>query len=229
MHPKSSHASRSAFTLLELVIAVTIMAILAAAAVPAVSTVLGYQMRKSTREELSVLSQACGEYFRDTSTFPTSLAALSVDPTVAGWAGPYLPGELIDPISGLSSYEVDAWSRSYRLTTSGDVLTTASAGDDAVFGSDDDISIELNVTWIRREVTLERLKVINQAIVLYNGVYQITQPLSANYASIYSTLVTNGFLPASTDFQVDAWGDAFVPDPVGVTPVVRVGSSNLGS
>jgi prepilin-type N-terminal cleavage/methylation domain-containing protein len=247
MNPRirSHRNSRRGISLLEMAIAVTILAILAAAAVPVTTTVLGYHMRKAKRDELSEISQACGEYFRDTLSFPTSVDQLLRDPNggrsasatsnpssaetmrVPGWAGPYLLSSSVDPISKLDAWEVDAWSRSYKISRSGDVLTIASAGDDAIFGSTDDLSIELDVTWIRRDVTLEFLRVINQAIVIYNGQYQMTAPLPANYAGVYSTLVNKGLLPASSGYQADAWGDPFVEDPIGRTPVVRVQSLHV--
>ncbi len=237
--------SRRGFTLLELSIAVTILAILAAAAVPVTATVLDYRLRKSTRDELSQISEASGEYFRDTLAFPTAVDQLLRDPNgghaatvpsnpsvsassrVQGWSGPYLASISVDSNSKLDDWEVDAWSRPYKFSRVGDVLTISSAGEDAVFGSTDDLSIELEVTWIRREVTLEVLRVINQAIVLYNGQYQMTAPLPANYSSVYSTLVGKGLLPASSDYQTDAWGDPFVEDPIGRTPVVRVQSLRI--
>lgn len=234
-HTHGRRATSAGFTLLEMIIAVTIMAVLAAAAIPVTSTVVAYHMRKATRAELSVLSEACGEYFRDTGRLPATIADL-IDPLpgnapparAAGWAGPYLPGETVDPISQLSGYEVDAWSRAYVLRANGDLLALQSAGDDAVPGNEDDLTIELNVTWIRREETLERLRVVNQAIVLYNGQYQLTNPLPADYTAINQKLVSKGFLPSSTDYLTDAWGDAFVEDPRGSVPVVRVQSTHVG-
>ncbi|HVS19976.1 MAG TPA: prepilin-type N-terminal cleavage/methylation domain-containing protein, partial [Planctomycetota bacterium] len=189
-HAPSSHG----FTLLELIVAVAILAILAGAAIPVTAKVLTHKARQATRDELSQLGQAASECFRDTGVLPAGIADLIVDPGLAGWSGPYLPGVVTDQLSGASGYQVDAWSRPYDYATSGDTITLTSAAEDADFGSADDLVLEIDVTWIRREKTLEQLRVLNQAIVLYNGQYQSSDPLPANWTLALNKLATRGFL-----------------------------------
>jgi hypothetical protein len=150
-----------------------------------------------------------------------------VKPIYAGWAGPYLPGVVTDQITQLTGYQVDAWSRQYKLQVNGDVLTITSAGEDAAFGDPQDISIQLNVAWIRREKTLDTLKLINQAIALYNGQYQATVPLSTSWSAALDQLIAKSFLPQRIGFEFDGWAKAFVADPVGKSPLVRVTSTAL--
>jgi len=134
-----------------------------------------------------------------------------------------------DQLTGLSGYQVDAWSRPYSMSALGDVLTIQSMGEDARLGTNADITIDLDVTYIRREKTLSRLKVINQAVLQYNAQWMATDPLPANYAVAYSKLVSRGYLPNSTDYQVDGWGVAYVEKPAGSTPVVEITSTSIES
>ncbi|MEW6071878.1 MAG: prepilin-type N-terminal cleavage/methylation domain-containing protein [Planctomycetota bacterium] len=226
----STCSRRRGFTLLELVIVVALLAILAGSAVPVASMIFNSKATRSTREVLDDLSVACAEYFRDTFALPASPLDLHVNPGVAGWSGPYMLTAASDPITGISDSAVDAWARPFQLTavgTSG--LLIESAGVEGAFGDDTDIEVLLDVTPIRREVTLDELETINQAITLYNGVYLPDTPLSTSYDQILSRLVVTGFLPAGNDLSTDGWGDAYVPVPAGVVPVVEVGSIHLSA
>ena len=222
--------SRAGFSLIEMILVVTIMVIMVGVAVPVTSKVLAYKARLATTEELGQLSSAAVDHFYDTWALPTSADDLLVDPgSVPGWSGPYLPGVVADRLTGQSGYQVDAWSRPYDFLISGDVLTITSQGADAQVGSADDVEVNVDVTPIRREETLRRLLTINQAITIFNGINLPGRPLPPNYVTIQAMLVGDGLLPSTATYSVDGWGDAFVPDPPGISPVVRVGSSNLGS
>ncbi len=230
MKPKPTQderARQTGFSMLEMIVVIAIMAVIAGAAVPVTSKVLTYQARKATRGELQLLSGASGEFFRDTRTLPTDLEELLVDPGTSGWSGPYLPGVVTDQITGLTGYQVDAWSRPYELTIVGDVLTIASMGADATLGTGEDIEIDLDVTYIRRQATLDQLATINQAITLYNGQYQASDPLPSSWTTALGKLVNRGFLPAASGYDVDWWGTAFAETPKGKMPVVKVESANI--
>ena len=224
---RTGRSARAGFSLIEMVVVIAIMAIVAGAAVPVTSKVLTYQARKATRGELQLLSDAASEFFRDTRRLPTDLEQLLVDPGDAGWSGPYLPGVVTDQITGLTGYQVDAWSRPYQLQANGDVLTLTSMGEDATAGTPVDLEIDLSVAWIRREITLERLETINQSITQYNGQYLATDPLPADWPQALGKLVNRGFLPAAAGYDVDGWEAAFVEVPQGRLPVVKVESANL--
>jgi prepilin-type N-terminal cleavage/methylation domain-containing protein len=221
---------RRGFTLLELIIAVSILTVLVGAAVPVTSKVLTHRARKATTEQIHHLSIAAGAFFRDVGRLPDNIRELLIDPGSAsapGWSGPYLPGVVADQLTGLTGYEVDAWSRTYRMQSSQSRLVIQSRGEDSVWNSGDDILIELDVTPIRRELTLERLRILNHAVALYNQLYQVTEPLPANYPVVYRALVSRGLLPQDDDFLYDGWGQTFVADPPGQAPVVRLTSRSF--
>ena len=223
-----NRTARAGFSLMELVIAVTIMSVLAAVAVPVAGTVLDQGRRQATMEEMQDLVAAAEAAFVDTLTLPADLEDLAVDPGDDGWTGPYLVGTFDDHVTGLAGYGLDAWSRAYRLDVAGDVWTLTSDGPDGKKATDDDLVLELDATRLRRAETLDRLATINQAILAYNGEHHEDAPLPTGIAGIRSSLVTRGFLPDHGRYGVDAWGDDLVEDPVGGTPVVRVTSVHLG-
>ena len=229
-HPRTAaNRPRRGFSLIELIVAIAIMAMLAGAAVPITSKVLTSKARGATRTELGHLSEASGEFFRDLRRLPTDISELLVSTGDAAWSGPYLPGVVTDQLTGLTGYQVDAWSRVYQVAVAGNVMTITSAGEDGIPGTARDLEIQLDVTPIRREETLRQLAILNQAVILYNAQYQSTSPLPASWPSALAALVSRGFLPSAAGYDVDWWGDAFVEDPAGVSPVVRVRSVNVSS
>jgi hypothetical protein len=135
-----------------------------------------------------------------------------------------------DPWSGATDVSMDAWARPYRVDAlAASVLSIESAGEDGTFGDENDIEHQLNVTPIRRAKALDRLETINQAITQYNGAHLPDEPLPLGYDALVTKLVTSGFLPSTSSFLVDGWGDPFVPSPEGKSPVVAVTSSHLES
>lgn len=220
---------RRAFTLLEIIVVVAILSLMAGAAVPVANKMLQSQLRKATRAELERLGDAALEYFRDTNNAPRAISDFEVDPhrpDAKGWSGPYLSGAVPDPRTGRSNYEVDAWSRDYVLER-GARLSIGSLGPDGLPGGVDDIAITVDFTPIRRERTLDRLRIINQAVFLYNGQFQTTAPLPADYAAALSLLVRRGLLPEGAEYRKDAWGVELVADPEGRAPLVRVKSKSM--
>lgn len=219
---------RRGFTLLELIVAIAILAILAAAATPVATKALNSAARKATRSEIELLAAAAQEYFRDTGTLPASVSALESNPGVSGWSGPYFTGAVPDAATGTSAWAVDGWSRPYTFTSAA-TLTIRSAGADATPGTADDIAVVVDFNPVRRELTLHELATINQAITSYNAAFGLTAPLSTNWSTARSSLVSAGLLPNDLGYAADAWGDTYVVDPPSATPVVRVRSSNVGT
>lgn len=218
---------KSGFTLLELLIVMSLIAMLAGVIVPATGSMIRSKGRRVTAEELSLLSDAVTDFYRDTRTFPSGALDL-LGSSVAGWSGPYLYGTVDDPWSGQSGYAVDGFGNPYRFSASGLVCTLASDGPDRVSGTADDISVALNVTPILRELTLVELDAINTAIGQYNSVHLATSPLSGNYAAALSVLESQGFLPLGGGYETDEWGDAYVGEPLGASPMTAAASVNIG-
>lgn len=225
---RRTHAAAGGFSLLELILVVSLIAILAGALTPSIGALMRSQSRTATLEEMGLLSEGVVAYYADTGQFPGDVVDLMGD-SVAGWSGPYLHGSVDDPWSGASGYAVDAFGNAYRLTTNGFTLTITSDGADRAAATADDLTLDVSVVPVLRKETLEELATINAAIVQYNAVNLATNPLPANWASARGMLESNGFLPVGGGFENDAWGDVYQADPAGVSPLARVRSVNVGS
>lgn len=219
-------ASRAGFSLLELIVVLSLMALMTGAIAPSVSTMVRSKARRATLEQLETLAAGSFAHFQDTGTLPASAANLLAG-TATGWTGPYVSTSGNDTISGGSTALVDAWSRPWQFSSVGDVLTITSGGVDGAFGGPDDLAVQVDVTAVRRSWTYERLGIVNTAIAAYNGLYLATSPLPANWTGIEAQLVATGFLPPGGTFSEDGFGANWVPDPAGVSPVMRVTSSSL--
>ncbi len=126
-----------AFTLIELLLVMVILAVLAAVAVPLYMHRAADSRRKATIAEISHIKTALATFEIDNSRFPTTaegLDALVVAPPDLDrtWGGPYL--EMVP---------LDKWGHPYVYTSPGNVDTTSfdlvSAGDDGVMGTEDDL------------------------------------------------------------------------------------------
>jgi general secretion pathway protein G len=226
MRALRSGRSRSGFTLLEMIVVLSLMAILTGVLAPSATALINSKARRVTQGELEELGRAALEHFRDVRSLPNN-AGLLLASTAPGWTGPYLTGTLDDSISGGNGYLVDAWSRPYAFQVVGDRLTLRSNGKDGTAGNADDLSLTVDATPLRREETLRRMAIINQAILQYNAAFLVTTPLPANWTTIHARLVSTGYLPTGAGLDLDGWGAPFVPNPAGSMPVVQITSSSL--
>ena len=219
-------SSLAGFSLLELIVVMTVISMMVGVSIPMASTMLRSKARAKAYDELEVLGAGALEYFRDTLEIPDEVNDLLVDSGADGWAGPYLTGTLDDRRTGVSGYRVDPWSKDYDWDVSGDELTLKSAGSDGTFGTSKDIELVVDMTPVRREKTIRQLDQLRIAINAYNSLYLATDPLPANWATILSKLTSAGLIPVGSGLEVDAWGDDFLPDP-NASPVLNVTSSHL--
>jgi len=105
---------RAGFTLLEIIIAVAIIAIMAGALTPLVYRQLESAREDGTRKELDALGRL--------PTETEGLVALAIDPGVGNWDGPYVGGRQADPATELGE---DAWHNAYLYDVN---PTTSPAG-----------------------------------------------------------------------------------------------------
>ncbi len=103
----------SGFTLIEVIVAVAIVAVLAGAITPLVFRELMQAREEATLRELNALSAGLAAFYQDTGRLPAEsegLAALVSDPGVHGWQGPYVGGGRGDPVAEATT---DAFGRAY--------------------------------------------------------------------------------------------------------------------
>ena len=126
---------RNGFTLVELLVVVTILAILFASVVPRLTGRADQARRARAESDIASISLALDLFETDTGKYPETLDALRVAPStdVENWHGPYLKQEPVDP-----------WKHPYRYVFPGthnnqdyDLL---SPGSDGAEGTADDIA-----------------------------------------------------------------------------------------
>jgi general secretion pathway protein G len=113
-------AQRRAFTLIEILVVIAVIAILASLVAPNVFQHVGTARSTTARSQLEMLATALDAYRLDTGRYPTSaqgLAALETLPSIdppSTWRGPYLRRAL----------PADPWGNPYVYLAPGDVNPT---------------------------------------------------------------------------------------------------------
>ncbi len=124
---------RGGFTLLEVIIAVAIVAIIAGAITPLAFRELMAAREDATRLELKTVSDALLAFYEDTGRFPSEaegLGALLADPGAAGWQGPYVDPKAGNPLAELTT---DSFNRTYLYDLA--PLTVAAGAADLIVAS----------------------------------------------------------------------------------------------
>lgn len=222
---------RTGFTLLEIVVAVSIMVLLAGFAVPLSSTLIRAAKEDATRSRLQTIASASYAHFEDTLVFPTALVDLTKQNGQSGWAGPYVTSSYIASSSAASKYDLDAFENTLSFgAKTASTLEVVSPGADHKLGSTDDLKIVVNVLPAMRAYTQDRLDAFNAAIIAYNRNRTTGMPtLSSNVQIAFSTLVSSGYLPNDSSLYKDAWKATFLADPPNANPLVLVKSANMSS
>ncbi len=129
-HPMSKKARTSGFTLVEVLVVVTIIGMLATVTTLAVVRHMDKAREASTRETIRVLKAALNIYYIDTGRYPAMLNGLLQDDGLQGWKGPYIEKEA-----------QDGWGQPFRYATpAADTYEIRSAGKDDRFDTDDDVT-----------------------------------------------------------------------------------------
>lgn len=224
----STGPDRNGFTFIELVIVLSIMTILVSITIPLVSKQVARQKIKSQKTDMNLIGESIEVFFNDTLAFPSGMADLLTDSgSFVQWAGPYYDTSLgASLFGGDASPEDDAWGNQYTFSVlSASSLRVSSPGPDQTANTGDDISVTVDVSFLRRFTTLDELDRINEAILEYNKVYLPGTPLPVNWTAILNTLISEGYLQSEGGaYATDGWGNPYEPVPASATPVVRVRS-----
>jgi len=170
------------FTLIEMVVAVSLITLLVGIAVPVVGASLRITEENTTRERMEALAEGIRNFYEDTETFPATLSDLvSISGSISGWAGPYV-NQGFDDAKGNIFYDswrnliqyIDVDAATKRLRSRG--LNATDEG-----GGGDDIDLDVDATALLRKKNQKLLDEINAAITTYNVTLRITNlpPMAA--------------------------------------------------
>jgi len=135
--------TRGGFTLIEILVVVTVLAVLAALVGPSVFRHLGTAKDAAARSQMEMLGAALDAYRLDNGRYPTTAQGLeslrtapTAEPLPRNWQGPYLR----------KAVPLDPWGNPYSYTSPGehnpegyDLLTYGADGEPGGEGEDADI------------------------------------------------------------------------------------------
>jgi len=130
--------SEAGFTLVEMLVVITIIGLIMALVGPRVLTYLSDSKAKAAKIQIESFSSALDLYFLDLGRYPTSnegLAALTQSNNAQGWNGPYLRGGVVPS---------DPWGHGYVYRSPGgrapfEIISLGSDGQEGGSGTAADI------------------------------------------------------------------------------------------
>jgi general secretion pathway protein G len=131
--------SQAGFTLVEILVVITIIGLIMALVGPRVLNYLGESKVKAAKIQIESFSSALDLYFLDLGRYPSSnegLAALTRGNNAPGWNGPYLRGGVVPS---------DPWGHGYVYRSPGgrapyDIISLGSDGQEGGNGTAADIA-----------------------------------------------------------------------------------------
>ncbi len=234
IHPrKTGEASKnktSGFTLLEVVISLTIFTLLVGVIVPVVDTYIRPKRNNQTRDEMKDLSAAIVRFYKDVDAIPEALADLETKPDWAsGWAGPYLATNFEEFGSVQNDFGSDEWLQPYTYETTADSFSLTSPGENRIAegGNGDDIVLSGYLGVVNRDVTRKEMREIAIAIENFNRISLPGSPLSNSHPVLLGQLQDAGFLPSdtatTTRLSKDQWGNSYFTAVVPTMEVFSLG------
>ena len=118
---KGARCCVRSFSLIEIVVAVSIMALCAGIATPFVINHVKTGYKNKTKAELGVLSNAVESFYLDTRGYPKSLKELLVTNGTPKWNGPYLKQRTLPK---------DGWNNDYVYELKNGTFVIISYGED---------------------------------------------------------------------------------------------------
>jgi prepilin-type N-terminal cleavage/methylation domain-containing protein len=211
------------FTLLELVVAVALLALLSGAIALALAPRQGLLRGERTRGRFDRIEAAIRAFVEDTGALPQDLAALAVSGGVEGWDGPYLVDEFDQaPPSVAASFRQDGYGRDLAYAVVHPFRATLrSAGANGSPEDADDFVRTIDAIPELRAETVRRLRVLNAVSGKYAA--DFAPAITGSFPALRSALIEAQYLNDDPRYATDAFGEAFrvtAVDP----PAIRVTS-----
>ena len=136
---RRSQRGQAGFTLVEILVVITIIGLIMALVGPRVLNYLGESKAKAAKIQIESFSSALDLYYLDLGRYPNSnegLAALTRSNNAAGWNGPYLRGGVVPN---------DPWGHAYVYRSPGErspfeIISLGSDGQEGGSGTAADIA-----------------------------------------------------------------------------------------
>jgi general secretion pathway protein G len=137
---RAARQAERGFTLVEILVVITIIALIMGLVGPRVLNYLGEAKTKTAKIQIESLSSALDLYFLDTGQYPSSSEGLNalVQPSGsrASWNGPYLKGQMVPS---------DPWGRPYVYRFPGqhgtyDIVSYGADGQEGGTGAASDVT-----------------------------------------------------------------------------------------
>jgi general secretion pathway protein G len=126
---------RKGFTLVEMLVVMVIISLIAALVGPRLFPKLGKGKQSAAKAQIELLGQGLDHFRLDTGRYPTTqegLQALTVNPGIEKWDGPYLKKEVpVDPWGKPYHYEFPGMHGDYNLFSYGRDDAPGGEGEDA--------------------------------------------------------------------------------------------------
>lgn len=201
--------NKHGFTLLEIVIALAVVALLAGAVTPLAFKEIQRAKEEATLKELDAIRAGLEEFFADTGRFPLEaegLAALANDPGLAGWSGPYVGGGSRSPALEVAT---DAFGSAY-LYDLAPVTVPAGAADALVASAGPDQLMTFGTvggTWTLAAAGDDLLAVVSAGSLNRDKTLITRARLEALGEAARSYFLDNATFPATLGDLVDGYLD----------------------
>ena len=207
--------NENGFTLIEMMVVVTVVGLMFALGAPAMQWLLSSNFDEETRNEMGRIREGLFLYFEQNGSFPASLGALTVDIADAEFKGAYLNAG--NDASGNSTGKLlDEWGTEYAIVTnSGSKVTIRSLGPNRQneSGGGDDIDLAVDASHLLAEDSRRELGDIRSAIAAYNRDHLPQKPLPSNILDLIDILQDHQYLPPGNGYLTDGWGRPYQPGP----------------
>jgi len=218
--PLMGHEPGAGFSLIEMIVVISILAIVASVAVPVVGIVQNRERGDATADEMELLKEALESYFTDHGDFPKTLDALEEENYVSS---AFSAGDAF----------TDAWGNGYSYAVKVHEATLASLGEDQV-DSEKNLVLVVDGVPILRSKTRDDMDTIHTALGKYEKARGDDPALPAlpgdwhdednPETSAVGILIAEGMLPNSKKYSADAWGEEYEYEG---SPADYVTSTNL--
>ncbi len=223
----SRHSQTNGFTLIEIVIAAAIVAIMAGVLTPVVFNQINSARSENTSREQKQIQAALLNFYQDMNRFPTEaegLSALVTNPGGSDWEGPYFTDDKLDPLTAVNN---DAFGNPYVYDLNPDTdpsavadVVVASAGSDrthsmpdasstwvlADASSNDDLIFFVSSSMLNRDKRANTISELDALSAAVRNCYRVGGDFPADLDDLAGVYIDTGF---ENNAFVDDWGSSY--------------------